>query len=457
MAAPDFSARSVVFVNKTGTDDPGYNPVGKPAPHLTIVSALADLAANYNPASSSNPHVVAVGPGVFVSAAIALPPWTYICGSCDGQGEPNTEIQLTGNITAGSGWNANSTARGGIANLTIRASSGTPVIDFTMPAPVSGNPSRTIQLCNVRHNLTQELFEATSTADVWERTDTIQDGVNTDVITQTGGTSRLIGYNLCAAIITIQDKTSFATSGQWQGVVNTAVGSGLVARSVAAAGCTLRLTLSTLRELTLAETAPGVIAVAADAPSIPLVGQITFSGTAVDADLTRLTDSNALAGGGGSGSQWFDVTGTPGGIRRANAGTPANIASLTFTDSGSDVNVTLTGAGGGGTMTVTAAGNGQLTLTGGGFSLNIDFIGRVFPNGDGTLDLGIINRRFKDLYLSGLLTKPGGAVPLITTSTAVTNGAGASAGTLTNAPAVGNPTKWMPIDDNGTVRYFPTW
>ena len=38
-----------------------------------------------------------------------------------------------------------------------------------------------------------------------------------------------------------------------------------------------------------------------------------------------------------------------------------------------------------------------------------------------------------------------------------TDGAGASAGTLTNAPAVGNPTKWIPIDDNGTTRYIPAW
>ena len=37
------------------------------------------------------------------------------------------------------------------------------------------------------------------------------------------------------------------------------------------------------------------------------------------------------------------------------------------------------------------------------------------------------------------------------------NGAGALAGTLANAPAVGNPTKWIPIDDNGTTRYIPAW
>jgi len=37
------------------------------------------------------------------------------------------------------------------------------------------------------------------------------------------------------------------------------------------------------------------------------------------------------------------------------------------------------------------------------------------------------------------------------------NGAGAQMGTLTNSPAVGNPTKWIPIDDNGTTRYIPAW
>lgn len=46
---------------------------------------------------------------------------------------------------------------------------------------------------------------------------------------------------------------------------------------------------------------------------------------------------------------------------------------------------------------------------------------------------------------------------LHTTSVALTNGAGAGAGTITNAPAAGNPTKWIPINDNGTTRYIPAW
>jgi hypothetical protein len=50
-----------------------------------------------------------------------------------------------------------------------------------------------------------------------------------------------------------------------------------------------------------------------------------------------------------------------------------------------------------------------------------------------------------------------GSTTLLTTSVALTNGAAANAGTLTNAPAVGNPTKWIPINDNGTTRYIPAW
>lgn len=48
-------------------------------------------------------------------------------------------------------------------------------------------------------------------------------------------------------------------------------------------------------------------------------------------------------------------------------------------------------------------------------------------------------------------------VYLIRMGTALPNGAAAALGTLTNAPAAGNPTKWVPFNDAGTVRYIPTW
>ena len=57
---------------------------------------------------------------------------------------------------------------------------------------------------------------------------------------------------------------------------------------------------------------------------------------------------------------------------------------------------------------------------------------------------------------AGVLTTIGGAT-FHTTSSALTNGAGVAAGTLLNAPAAGNPTKWIGINDNGTTRYIPAW
>src|SRR5574341_2397048 len=39
---------------------------------------------------------------------------------------------------------------------------------------------------------------------------------------------------------------------------------------------------------------------------------------------------------------------------------------------------------------------------------------------------------------------------------ALTNHAGAAAGTLNNSPVAGNPTKWIAIRDNGVIRRIPT-
>jgi hypothetical protein len=61
-----------------------------------------------------------------------------------------------------------------------------------------------------------------------------------------------------------------------------------------------------------------------------------------------------------------------------------------------------------------------------------------------------------DVSATTSLTGPGGAV-LMKTSAALTNGAGAAAGTLLTAPVAGNPTKWIGINDNGTTRYIPAW
>lgn len=56
---------------------------------------------------------------------------------------------------------------------------------------------------------------------------------------------------------------------------------------------------------------------------------------------------------------------------------------------------------------------------------------------------------------TGQIFGPGGT--LIGSLTALTNNAAAQTATLTNAPVAGNPTKWIPINDNGTIRNIPAW
>lgn len=112
---------------------------------------------------------------------------------------------------------------------------------------------------------------------------------------------------------------------------------------------------------------------------------------------------------------------------------------------------TLTG--GTGNMTITAGTGNSRTL-----ALQTTTSGGVATTAI-TLDATQGATFANNITMGGtaILTKPGGTIPIFTTNSAITSGAGASAGTLTNAPSVGNPTKWIPINDNGTTRYIPAW
>lgn len=46
---------------------------------------------------------------------------------------------------------------------------------------------------------------------------------------------------------------------------------------------------------------------------------------------------------------------------------------------------------------------------------------------------------------------------MVSTNQTLTNWWGMYLATLGNSPIAGNPTKWIKIDDNGTIRYIPTW
>lgn len=262
MAAPVLGNRNAFYVNYVGTDDAGYNAIGAPWSYRTVAAALAALATVLNPPNATNPWIISIGPGVFdVPAGLQLPPWVWITGSPDGETGSATVLNLTGSISLSSGWAANTTARGGLANLIVRPATGSPIIDFTMPVPSAGNPSRTVDVINVRHDI-DFTFEATSTADVLQLDSMQQDGSLADTITILGGTVAL-NQLITVADVILQSKAAIALA-----ATITSSQIPIIAVTKAAAACT----------------------VAFDAVSWPLRANVTLT---AGPTLTRLSDANA--------------------------------------------------------------------------------------------------------------------------------------------------------------------
>lgn len=97
-------------------------------------------------------------------------------------------------------------------------------------------------------------------------------------------------------------------------------------------------------------------------------------------------------------------------------------------------------------------GTDRMNVSSSGLSLASPIIFGI----DNTYDIGASGAsRPRAAYIAGKIVT--GSTTLHETSVALTNGAAAATGTLTNAPVAGNPTKWIPINDNGTTRYVPAW
>lgn len=130
----------------------------------------------------------------------------------------------------------------------------------------------------------------------------------------------------------------------------------------------------------------------------------------------------------------------------------ATFTSLTIRDPGSGTStVTVDGSSDSNGANIKMAGNGVTTpnkyvrAQGGNFQLINSAYSAVLVS---VTDAGNVS-------LSGTLTTAD--TNLMRTSVALSNGAAAQTGTLTNAPVAGNPTKWIAINDNGTTRYIPAW
>lgn len=143
----------------------------------------------------------------------------------------------------------------------------------------------------------------------------------------------------------------------------------------------------------------------------------TSAGFSLDASNNATLSANATIGG----TVTIGSTGTAGAVNLNRSSDGAAVVSLGL--SGNNFN-----------------GNQGTT---GSWIFNIDSTPRLMINTTGGT-------------FAGTLTTLGGAT-LHTTSSALTDGAGVGAGTLLTAPAAGNPTKWIGINDNGTTRYIPAW
>jgi hypothetical protein len=95
-----------------------------------------------------------------------------------------------------------------------------------------------------------------------------------------------------------------------------------------------------------------------------------------------------------------------------------------------------------------------------GANAGASFYLTAYSDAGGSIDAPIIIVR----PAAGVITLGGGGRPITLALTdgglrinGQTNGAGAGAGTLTNAHAAGNPSFWLPVNIAGAMRYIPCW
>lgn len=113
----------------------------------------------------------------------------------------------------------------------------------------------------------------------------------------------------------------------------------------------------------------------------------------------------------------------------------------------------LVGNGGGPVKVLSAGTAGQMLLSGG--ALDDPAMGNNPTITGGTIDGAPIGDTTPEAAAFTQITN--GDASLMRTSVALADGTGSAAATLTNAPVAGNPTKWMQVNDNGTIRHVPAW
>lgn len=174
------------------------------------------------------------------------------------------------------------------------------------------------------------------------------------------------------------------------------------------------------------------------------IADVTLAAGQAAGDTLSLTGTQVsiTGSGGGIDAVYIQATAATGFISIAALGAGAHVS----------IDTTLFQLN---TTGIEAYGDDVLFATNGGTSLimGVSDVSLTAAGADGDIDLnvagtGTINCNGQIIQASAQLAR---------SSVAYTNNAAAAAATITNGPTAGNPTKWIPINDNGTIRNIPAW
>lgn len=165
-----------------------------------------------------------------------------------------------------------------------------------------------------------------------------------------------------------------------------------------------------------------------------MIFQTGYQGIALSATAT-FTNSSANIGVTNTFTANQAVQFTTTGTLPTNFATATTYYVISTSLSGSNVQVSATV--GGAAITAGSAGSGVQTL----------------------ITATVQQTSIKALTVKGgtqnVLTNTAGQI--LGSSVSITGGGTGNVPTLTSGPVTGNPTKWLPYNDNGTTRYIPSW
>ncbi len=275
---------------------------------------------------------------------------------------------------------------------------------------------------------------------------TLKNRAGTDALGITANTVDVVMAGNLTVTGTITGITSATFSSRLTSTTGIATPSALVATTFTAFASTVSgasiMGFGTTNDVTLMNQAgTPVLGITANTTTVTLAGALT------------VTNATATS---------FAVTVTANAVNYivVHGGATGSAASIAATGSDTDINITYDSKGANGhffrtnagaqnqfmvghtasatrylTVTGSNGGNPVLTATAGAIALGTS-AGAVGVVIDGTA----FGAATASLRLNGL-----------------TSGAAANTGTLTNAPSVGNPTFWIPVNIAGAVRYIPAW